>query len=105
EQERPVVGEDLSQEYPDPARGVQPVVEEPAGAAEDLASCSAHPISQKAGPTGSWKSLVAIRYPFESTPIGSCGSGRGAGPNSTVAPAVASNVDWWQGHRMWWVVF
>ena len=26
------------------------------------------------------------------------------GPNSTVAPAVASNVDWWQGHRMWCVV-
>src|SRR5262249_58578923 len=40
----------------------------------------------------------------ESTASGSCGSGRGAGPKITVAPVEASNVDWWQGHRMWCVV-
>ena len=35
---------------------------------------------------------------------GSWGSGRGAGPKITVAPVVASKVDWWHGHRMWCVV-
>ena len=50
------------------------------------------------------KSLLATRYPLESTVIGSCGSGRGAGPKITVAPVDASKVDWWQGHRMWCVV-
>ena len=64
----------------------------------------AHPRSQKLGPTGCVKSLAAARYPSQSTVSGSCGSGRGAGPKITLAPFVASNVDWWHGHRMWCVV-
>ena len=53
----------------------------------------AHPRSQKLGPTGWVKSLFDTRYPCESTVIGSCGSGRGAGPKITVAPVDASKVD------------
>jgi hypothetical protein len=54
----------------------------------------AYPRSQKLGPTGSWKSLCATKYPSESVVIGSCGSGRAAGPKMTAAPRAASNVDW-----------
>jgi hypothetical protein len=40
------------------------------------------------------KSLLATRKPLESVVIGNWGSGRAAGPKITVAPVVASNVDW-----------
>ena len=35
--------------------------------------------------------------------IGSCGSDRAAGPNSTLAPLAASRIDWWHGQNRWWV--
>lgn len=35
--------------------------------------------------------------------MGSCGNGRLAGPNTTLAPSATSNVDWWHGHSRWCV--
>ena len=66
EQERPVVGEDLAQQRPEALGGVEPVVEFGALLRQWLRYgqsrvVSAHPRSQKLGPTGSWKSLWATR--------------------------------------------
>ena len=98
EHERPVVGKHLPHEHAEPARPVEPVVEPPAGAAQGLGNLEvlAHPRSQKLGPTGWVKSLLATRYPYESTVIGSCGSGRAAGPKITSAPSPRRR---WTGGR------
>ena len=79
EQERPVVGVHLAQQVgADPARPAEPVIQPPGGARQRLwhvgvgvavngwpAHCLplslAHPRSQKLGPTGSVKSLLATR--------------------------------------------
>ena len=92
---------------PDALGAVEPVVEPAAHSGDggrDLYCVVAHPRSQKLGPTGWVKSLAAAMKPLLSTISGSCGSGRGAGPKITLAPADASNVDWWHGQRMWCVV-
>src|SRR5262249_56716973 len=92
QQERPMVREDRPQPRPGYLGSPEPVVEPSAGAVEELLS-SGHPSSQKAGPIGSWKSLVAIRKPSASVPIGSCGNGPGAGPKRICAPLVPPNGD------------
>src|SRR5207302_3922416 len=97
--ERPVVREDLVERATGEARGAEPVVEP----LEDPADHSLPPLGllHQPGPTGSGKSPRAIRYPDGSTSSPSCGSGRGAGPNTTCAPSSTSNADWWHWHCSW----
>jgi hypothetical protein len=63
--ERPVVREHLPHEHAQAACRVEPVVKPPGGSAKGLRDveviAGAHPRSQKLGPTGSWKSLLATR--------------------------------------------
>ena len=49
------------------------------------------------------KSCTATKYPSSFTVMGSCGSGRVAGPNTGRAYSVMRNCDWWQGHSARWV--
>src|SRR5690606_26123147 len=103
--ERPVVGEDLVEGRPAQLGGAETVVD-PAGEAvgqQPLGPAPAlprhhRPRSQKPGPTGLEKSPVATMKPSSSTPSGSWGSARAAGPNTGLAPSSTSNVDWWHGH-------
>jgi len=59
----------------------------------------AHPRSQKLGPTGSVKSLLATRNALESVVSGNWAAGARPGRRSR-SRRRCSNVDWWHGHRM-----
>ena len=96
EQERPVIGEDVAERlfYERRRRGTFVEVADRAadhGAAGPLAPCRRTP--HQDGPTGPEKLPAARSSPFPSTSSGSCGSGRPAGPNSTVPPVAGSNVE------------
>ena len=106
EHERPVVGEDLATQLLDEAGEAGALIDVVRRGADEAAAerglvvlvlfgqrCGAQWRSQKLGPTGSVKSLRATRYPSSSTMIGSCGSGRAAGPKMTLAWSVTSNCD------------
>src|SRR5581483_92133 len=88
EQERPVVGEDVAERLPDQRRRPAAGIEEADGL-PDHRRCTPH----QAGPTGPENPPPARRTPSASTESGSCGSGRPAGPNSTVPPVAGSNVE------------
>src|ERR687888_964746 len=96
----PVVGENLAHIPPEEVSGPEAIIDEGPSFAHHLVRCHTQPRSQKLGPTGTGKSPSAIRYPSSSTPMGSIGNGRAAGPKMTFAPSVARNVDWWHGQRM-----
>src|SRR5581483_1294757 len=94
EHERPVIGKDLLQRVLGELGRAQPVVEPFVETANHVRSRF-----QKPGPTGSEKSPAATMNPLPSIAIGSCGSGRVAGPDVGRAPSITSNTDWWHGQN------
>src|SRR4029450_8671876 len=91
EQERPVVGEHLAEGLAGQAGRAQPLVQGLGRAVPHRAHQLPRFLSQNAGPTGSGKSPWATSMPSSSTPSGSWGRGRAAGPKNGLAPLATSN--------------
>ena len=97
--EAPVVGKHVVHDEAQPLGRAETFVDEAHGVGERIplvgaAHGAVHLLSpHHDGPTGPDSGPAARRMPLASMPSGSCGSGRPAGPNSTLAPRRTSNVE------------